>query len=1010
MLELADGSVNATPLLRRRMATPALPARTIDRPRLEGTIARGLQRTPVVILSATAGSGKTTAVVRALAQLDWPAAWLTLDAGDQAPGRLLAYVEGALQAALQLRGEPVRSMLAAGVPHSDAAGLMLEGAAAADAVLVLDDIDRIQTAPRAWAVLEAVVRYRPDQLRIVLISRRPVHLGHGSLDHDRVTWILEQDLAFDTDEVRAVLELVENVDLEAEAVLRATGGWATGVVFDAYRHAQRESTLGGVTDPLHGYLATQILSGLPKEDQQFLVTTSVLDEVTADRARLLGVEEATQRLSSLRRANLPGTWSSPGQFRCHSRFREFLESLLDERPVREVRELFHRLGLLLEHEGQPEEAVEALLRAEALPEAAVTAARILPLVLDRADLDVADRWLDRLRRVDDPPLGLVEAEVILAAGREEFARVVAIADELEETGRLDSLIAASSRAAALIAWASAHAGRIDALRRIAAALPPGPEATAITYMRHLIDPSQEAPMPVPSMSGGPLDALVIRDHYIYGRLDRVLRESRTGWVGGVATPWRIAALRACGRVTEAVALLQAAQESGLASLGLQTVVAPEVRLDAGDPHAAWAMLEEALPVAEHKGSELFACLGRCVAAKVAARGLGDLDLALGILEDVTARRAGRYRYTQELVRTWKAFALLGKNMDEEALVELRGAVESMVAGARVLELPTAAIYLAEACWRTGDEPGADEAADIALEAAQRQGSDHLLLQALADFPSVLSRRLDAERDADSVWHRLGRSLQQNMSRDPMWVGETSVHLHDLGRPSLTRDDVPVRARLSKALEVLAYLKSKPSHDATRDELIEVLFDGRADDSARSYLRQALHWLRQALPAGHLETDSSRPIRLLEPGGIGSDADDAIRLLRECKHLHGSEGLRLVRAGLALIARGEYMEGCESPWAVDRRVVLTRLTEEARCAAAELAFEAGILGEAMQLSEEILRADPYRENVWRLRMRAAGALGDEAEVIDSYRRCREALGELGADVAPATTSLLKTLRR
>ena len=82
----------------------------------------------------------------------------------------------------------------------------------------------------------------------------------------------------------------------------------------------------------------------------------------------------------------------------------------------------------------------------------------------------------------------------------------------------------------------------------------------------------------------------------------------------------------------------------------------------------------------------------------------------------------------------------------------------MQAGDRILELPTAAVYLAEAEWRAGNEEAADRAADIALAAARRQGSNHILLQALADIPAVVSRRLDAEAGADSPWHELGRAL------------------------------------------------------------------------------------------------------------------------------------------------------------------------------------------------------------------------------------------------------------
>lgn len=996
------------PLLRRRFTIPALPSRVISRDLLESKIADAIERTPLTIVSATAGSGKTTSVLQALQTLDQPVAWLTLDSSDGAPGRLLTYLEAAIATAVPLDGDPIQTVLADGAPHPEAAGLLLQSVEDQPLIFVLDEIDRIQSEPSAWSVLEALVRYRPDPMRLVLISRRPVQLGLQAVHHDMISWVLEEDLAFDTNEIRTVLEVAGNHGSEPEEVMRATGGWVTGVVFDAWRRPDAPGRLGGATDPLHGYLASQILAELPADDQEFLVRTSLLSEVDTRQARALGIEDAELRLDSLREANLPGTWSpDASSFRCHSRFREFLESLLAHRPVREVQELYRRLGSLLAAEGLAEEAVEPLLRADAIQDAAELAASVLPSILERADLEKADRWLGRFRVLTEPPLELLEAEVVLAAGREEFGRVVHIADDLARMGRLEELASKSSRTAALMAWASAHAGRLDVVHRIVAMMGDSSDATAIGYMLHLIEPADEGSISAPDLSGGPLDALVLRDHYIYGRLDRVLAEPGTGWIGGVATPWRIAALRATGRVGEAVALLQEAQESGLASLGLVTVVAPEVRLDAGDPDLAWAMVEEALPVADGKGSDLFACLNRCAAAKIAVRGKSDPTAAIAMLDELATRPAGAYRYVQELAGVWRGFALLGED-DHQALPVLERSVDSMVSGDRILELPTAATYLSEARWRAGDESGSDDAADLAFASAQKQGSDHLLIQALADFPAVLSRRLDAEPLPDSPWHRLGRSLHTGTLASPSQ--KSVLQLHDLGKPTMVRDGVPVRARLSKAVELLAYLKTTPGNQASRDELLEALFGGRVDASARSYLRQAVHWLRQALPPDSVETDSSSPIRLLQPEAISSDADAAVRALEDAGRLHGSEGLSSLRRGLALLANGEYLDGCESGWAVSRREELSRLADRARCSAAELAFTEGSLGEAMKLADEVLNSDPYNETMWRLRMRAAGALGNESEVIESFRRCRAALEELGTDVAPATTSLLQSLRR
>jgi hypothetical protein len=76
---------------------------------------------------------------------------------------------------------------------------------------------------------------------------------------------------------------------------------------------------------------------------------------------------------------------------------------------------------------------------------------------------------------------------------------------------------------------------------------------------------------------------------------------------------------------------------------------------------------------------------------------------------------------------------------------LRHTVATMTRCGRRLMLPAAAVYLAEAEWRAGDESASDRAADTPLAAARFKGSNHILLGALADFPSVAWRRVERRR-------------------------------------------------------------------------------------------------------------------------------------------------------------------------------------------------------------------------------------------------------------------------
>jgi DNA-binding SARP family transcriptional activator len=100
----------------------------------------------------------------------------------------------------------------------------------------------------------------------------------------------------------------------------------------------------------------------------------------------------------------------------------------------------------------------------------------------------------------------------------------------------------------------------------------------------------------------------------------------------------------------------------------------------------------------------------------------------------------------------------------------------------------------------------------------------------------------------------------------------------------------------------------------------------------------------------------------------------------------------------------------SRWVDERRRHLAELATDARCEAAEVAFAEGRLAEARQLVDAVLREEPYREAAFRLKMRLAGALGDEDGVLREFQRCERALAAVGAAPTRTTRRLLDQLRR
>ena len=79
------------------------------------------------------------------------------------------------------------------------------------------------------------------------------------------------------------------------------------------------------------------------------------------------------------------------------------------------------------------------------------------------------------------------------------------------------------------------------------------------------------------------------------------------------------------------------------------------------------------------------------------------------------------------------------------------------------------------------------------------------------------------------------------------------------------DGAEVRPRIAKSYELLAYLLDRPEREARRDDLMNALFDGRDGTAARTYLRQAILHLREALPRADALVVDKRTVAL-DPGG------------------------------------------------------------------------------------------------------------------------------------------------
>jgi LuxR family maltose regulon positive regulatory protein len=234
-------------------------------------------------------------------------------------------------------------------------------------VLVLDDMHEIGSSS-AIDGIEALIRHRINQLRLVLITRAdpPLPLHRLRLSGD-LTEIRAADLAFDADEA---LAMFVNDGLDAGAVpidrlLERTEGWAAGLrlaTLALRRDASGTALAKFAFDEraTADYLADEVLAGQPAESRTFLLRTSVVDRLTGNLADALsGQNDGARRLERLTHANVfvvalgtDGHW-----YRYHTMLREMLQHRLSMTEPELVVTLHRRAASWFADHGSPIEAM-----------------------------------------------------------------------------------------------------------------------------------------------------------------------------------------------------------------------------------------------------------------------------------------------------------------------------------------------------------------------------------------------------------------------------------------------------------------------------------------------------------------------------------------------------------------------------------------------------------------------------------------------------------------------------
>ena len=340
-------------------------------------------------MSAPAGFGKTTLLAEWLAATPpsgRPAAWVSLDQGDNAPGLFWAYLIAALQTVRPRVGENARSLLHLPQPppiESVLTTLINEiNAIEDDFALILDDFHVIDAQP-VHSAIAFLLDHLPPRMHLVIASRSDAALPLARLrGRGEVTELRAADLRFSPDEVAAFLKEVMSLDLSAGDVAALEGrteGWIAGLQLAALSMQGREDVTGfikafaGDDRYIVDYLVEEVLQRQPEPVRNFLLQTSILDGLSGPLCdAVTGQKDGKGLLESLERGNLfvvplddKRQW-----YRYHRLFGDVLQAHSMEEQPDQIPVRHRRASEWYAHNGLLSDAVRHALAAEDFERAA----------------------------------------------------------------------------------------------------------------------------------------------------------------------------------------------------------------------------------------------------------------------------------------------------------------------------------------------------------------------------------------------------------------------------------------------------------------------------------------------------------------------------------------------------------------------------------------------------------------------------------------------------------------
>lgn len=1049
-------------LLITKIIIPSRRTDALRRPRLLDFLHEYIER-KLLLISASAGYGKTSLLIDFAHDTQLPVCWYSLDQGDHDPQVFLEYLVAAIQRRFPNFGGRTTALLrnADDSRTLDACigSLITEIHEQIDSffVIVLDDYHLVESSQPVNQILDRLLLFLPENAHLILSSRTiPVYLTLTRLTAlMQVAGLGASDLRFTSDEIRALVQ--QNYGMEvtpaiADELAEQSEGWITGIVLTTptvWRGLFQEWVKGyGPGNQLFEYLAVEVLAQQPPELQQFLLDTSVLtemDDITCNE--LLGRSDAQSLLQLAEKRNLFLLRLEEQGYRYHHLFREFLSSRLQQTQPARYRNLMRQAAALLERRGKIDRAIKQWFDAGEPAQAA----RLIEILIDHyyklGRWATLAKWLDALPETvlrDAPQLLLWHAIISVEMGSADvaqqlFAKAIAeferlddvpnLARALIESARheiqLDAAIGRCERALSLVPQ---HEYPIHALgyRTIGTqmakhgdfgrAIPLLERAAKLYEIANQRSEQSDAENDLGGVYLMTGDRVRAMKHFETARTFR----RRVGNSVKLANTLNMIAV-ACyqrGELLAAVDLLQEALSHAQRSGHLR--VEGYVLSSLGDIYRDQQKLADALQaytqastIAE-KIREPFLLTYTRVAVGDVWRLVGDLETTEQVLQSaLQAASAHRSDYEVALVQIAIGALRLAQKEPEPAERHLELALSLLEGTASTRDLGRTYFYLADAALQSERDADAVPHLRALAELGKKLDEDQFLVSQAAYARHVLTFAI-ASRVGGSYFKQLANKLGQSQdASSPLLVRDSlpQLELYTLGEARLVMDGVAVPRSAWQTVttkELFFYFVTNPQ-GWRKEQIFEALWSHMSRSQANDLFHASMYRIRRALFAECIVFRNG--LYQLHPEVVFWL--DTQEFEQECAAARDAELLdqiELLERAISLY-HGEFLHEFYSDWCIRPREQMQARYLEALAQLGRAWSKAGNPKRALDLYRQILQLEPAREETHRDLIELYLATGNRTGAIQAYHQCLKALDEeLGVRPMPETVALYDRLLR